>query len=144
MTGPSPDTIVLSVSTRARREVVDITAAVEAAARTALKAAGGRSSGLCVVFVPHTTAGVTVNENYDPDVKHDVLEKLRRLFPKDEPFFQHAEGNSDSHLMAMLTGTSTTLIIEGGGLKLGQWQGIWFCEYDGPRDRKVWVKVLPG
>lgn len=126
----------LSVTTHKRFEVVDLTRHVKE-----LVAKGGVTEGLCVVYSPHTTAGITINENYDPDVKHDVLEKLRRLFPKDEPFFQHAEGNSDSHLMTILTGPSVTIPITGGKLALGQWQGIWFCEYDGPRDREVWVQL---
>lgn len=127
----------IKVSTHRRQEVVDITKQVRDAIR-----ASGITDGLCVVYVPHTTAGVTINENYDPDVKHDVLEKLRRMFPKEEPFFQHAEGNSDSHLMTILTGTSVNLIVEGDAPRLGQWQGVWFCEYDGPREREVWVKVV--
>ena len=125
-----------SVATSRRQQVVDVTSQV----RQMVKASGV-GEGLCVVFVPHTTAGVTVNENYDPDVKHDVLEKLRRLFPKEEALFRHAEGNSDSHLMAMVTGSSVTLIVAGGEVQLGRWQGIWFCEYDGPREREVWVRV---
>lgn len=134
-----PSALTLRIPTQHRLQVIDVTAQVRDVVRRS-----GVTDGLCVVYVPHTTAGVTVNENYDPDVKHDVLGKLRRLFPRDEPFFQHAEGNSDSHLMTILTGTSTTIIVEGGAPKLGQWQGVWFCEYDGPRERELWVRVTAG
>ena len=93
--------------------------------------------GICHIFCPHTTAGITVNENADPDVKHDVLAKLSSLIPQDEPFYQHCEGNSAAHLKAILTGFSLTLPIRNGRLSLGTWQGVYFCEYDGPRTRHV-------
>ena len=94
-------------------------------------------SGAAIIFCPHTTAGITINENADPDVKHDVLAKLSSLIPQDEPFYQHCEGNSAAHLKAILTGFSLTLPIRNGRLSLGTWQGVYFCEYDGPRTRKV-------
>ena len=87
--------------------------------------------------IPATTAGLTVNENADPDVKHDLLVKLDHLIPHHEPFYQHCEGNSDAHLKAMLTGFSLAVPVVNGALRLGTWQGIYFCEYDGPRSRRV-------
>ena len=93
--------------------------------------------GHVLVFVPHTTAGVTIQENADPDVKHDLLAKLEQLIPHRESFYQHAEGNSDSHLKAVLVGSSQHVLIESRQLVLGQWQGIYLCEFDGPRTRQV-------
>lgn len=103
-------------------------------------AESGITDGLCVVFCPHTTAGLTINENADPDVVHDMLLGLDRAFP-DRPEFRHAEGNSSAHLKASCVGSSVTVIVSGGRLALGTWQGIWFCEFDGPRTRHCWVKV---
>lgn len=100
----------------------------------------GVTDGLVTVFVPHTTAGVTINENADPDVVHDILLGLRNAFP-DISQYRHAEGNSTAHIKASLMGSSCTVIIENGNLKLGTWQGIYFCEFDGPRTRKVYIKV---
>ena len=128
-----------SVSTRKRSEVVDLTARVEEIVR-----ASGVKEGICVVYVPHTTAAVSINENADPDVKHDVVKKLEELIPQAESYYRHGEGNSDSHLKTILTGPSVTLIIEAGRLVLGMWQGIYFCEYDGPRTREYLVKVVAG
>jgi len=122
--------------TRAREEFVDLAAEIDS-----VVAASGVASGVCVVAVPHTTAGVTVNENADPDVRADLLMTLRRIVPDDLPY-AHAEGNSPAHAKAALVGSSVSLIVEGGRLKLGTWQGIFFCEFDGPRTRKVWVKVI--
>jgi secondary thiamine-phosphate synthase enzyme len=104
-------------------------------------AASGVSEGICVVFVPHTTAAVTVNENADPDVPRDVLLALDVISP-DRREFRHSEGNSAAHTKTSLVGPSITLIVSGGSLLLGTWQGIWFNEYDGPRVRKVHVRVL--
>lgn len=128
-----------TVSTRRRGEVVDITPQVRAAVKRS-----GVQAGIAVVFVPHTTAAVAINENADPDVKHDVLEKLAEMIPQREGYYQHAEGNSDSHLKAILTGPSVTLIVEDARLVLGTWQGVYFCEFDGPRTRQVHVKVMAG
>ena len=100
------------------------------------------NEGLAVVYVPHTTAGVTIQENADPDVQHDILAKLDRLIPKDEPFYRHAEGNSDSHLKASMVGSSATVFVEGGRLALGRWQGAYLCEFDGPRRRRVLLKLV--
>jgi len=103
--------------------------------------ASGVREGICVVFVPHTTAAVTINENADPDVPHDVNLALNAISP-DRREFQHSEGNSAAHTKSSLVGPSITLIVSGGRLLLGTWQGIWFNEYDGPRTRKVHVRVM--
>ena len=124
-----------TVQTRRRNEFVEITGQV----RESLERAGVRD-GLGVVYCPHTTAAITINENADPDVVHDVLLWLDRAVPKDQPGFRHGEGNSDSHLKASLVGSSATVIVEDGRMVLGRWQGIFFCEFDGPRQRTVRVK----
>jgi secondary thiamine-phosphate synthase enzyme len=93
------------------------------------------------LYVPHTTAGITINENADPDVVHDFLAQLDRMVPWNQPFYQHAEGNSAAHVKASMMGSSCTVLIEEGNLCLGTWQGIWFCEFDGPRTRKVWLQI---
>lgn len=101
----------------------------------------GIKDGICVVFCPHTTAGITINENADPDVVHDMLIGLDKAFP-DRPEFRHMEGNSSAHLKSSCVGTSCTIIIKNGRPVLGTWQGIYFCEFDGPRTRKFYVKVM--
>ncbi|NLN04731.1 MAG: YjbQ family protein [Clostridiaceae bacterium] len=104
-------------------------------------AESGIENGLCVVFCPHTTAGITINENADPDVVHDILYGLNKAFP-DRREFRHFEGNSSAHLKASCMGSSVTVIVEKGKLVLGTWQGIYFCEFDGPRTRNFYVKVM--
>ncbi len=127
---------VLNVSTKAREQLLDITPQVqEYVDKTGIK------EGLCVVFCPHTTAGLTINENADPDVASDILNHLRKMVPEDGGF-AHSEGNSDAHIKASLMGPSLTVLVEGGKLVLGTWQGAYFCEFDGPRERKVFVKVI--
>lgn len=126
-----------TVRTKSRTELVEVTADV----RAALKASGV-TDGLCVVYCPHTTAAITVQENADPDVVHDMLLWLNQHIPKDVRGFRHAEGNSDSHIKASLVGPSVTLLVENGDLVFGTWQGIYFCEFDGPRTRTVMVQVL--
>lgn len=116
----------------------NITAAVTEAIRKS-----GVDSGLCVVYCPHTTAGITINENADPDVANDVLLGLAEAFP-DRAAFRHAEGNSAAHLKASCIGASVTLIVEKASPLLGTWQGVYFCEFDGPRTRRYHVKVLAG
>ena len=106
-------------------------------------AKSGVTDGLAVVFCPHTTAGVTINENADPTVVHDMLLGLDKAFP-DRTEFRHMEGNSSAHLKASAVGESVTVIIKGGKLVLGTWQGIYFCEFDAPRSRKFFVKVVGG
>jgi secondary thiamine-phosphate synthase enzyme len=125
----------LSLATRQREELVDVTAEVQQAVREA-----GLADGVVTVFVPHTTAGLTINENADPSVVADLLEGLRRIAPR-AGSYRHAEGNSDAHLKASLVGSSLRVLVEGGKLALGTWQGIYFCEFDGPRRRQLWVQV---
>lgn len=119
-----------------REGFYDITARVRRAV-----AESGAENGLCVVYCPHTTAAITINEGYDGDVAHDLLLGTERAFP-DRTEFRHSEGNSPAHLKAGVTGASATLIINGRELLLGAWQTIFFCEFDGPRERTFWVKIL--
>ncbi|MDB5290799.1 MAG: hypothetical protein JWL69_2040 [Phycisphaerales bacterium] len=126
-----------TVKTHSRNEMIDVTDRV----RQAVAQAGIRD-GMVIVYVPHTTAAATINENADPDVRHDMLRKLEELVPKDEPYYQHGEGNSDSHVKPSLIGNSVTVLIEAGRLVLGTWQGIYFCEFDGPRQRTMQVKIV--
>ena len=127
---------VLSVNTTSRCQMLDVTAQVRAAAKRS-----GVKSGACTVFVPHTTAGVTINENADGDVVRDVLAGLERIAPADAGY-AHAEGNSDAHIKSSLVGCTLSVFVEKGELVLGTWQGIYFCEFDGPRARKMYVKVV--
>jgi len=106
-------------------------------------AKSGVMDGIAVIYCPHTTAGITINENADPDVVHDLLIGLKKAFP-DRPEFRHAEGNSAAHLKASTIGSSATVIIQNGKLLLGTWQGVYFCEFDPPRNRKFYVKVIGG
>jgi secondary thiamine-phosphate synthase enzyme len=124
-----------SLQTRCRNEFVEITDQL----RQSLARSGVRD-GFGVVYCPHTTAAITINENADPDVVHDMLLWLERAVPKDQAGFRHGEGNSDSHIKASLVGSSATVLVEGGRLVLGRWQGVYFCEFDGPRRRTVQVK----
>lgn len=124
------------VRTSAREQLIDITAEV---ARSV--AGQGAESGAALVFVPHTTAGVTINENADPDVVRDLLMGLERIAPR-AGGYRHAEGNSDGHIKASLMGSSVTVPVENGRLALGTWQAIYFAEFDGPRTRRVHVSVL--
>lgn len=128
-----------SLKTTERDQIIDITPQVAGLVRQA-----GMQSGLAVVYVPHTTAGVAVNENADPDVKRDLLMRLDEVFPWKHPKYRHFEGNSASHLKAVMTGSSQTIIVEDGRLQLGRWQGIYFCEFDGPRERTYYVKLIQG
>jgi secondary thiamine-phosphate synthase enzyme len=114
----------------------DITSAVREAIRKS-----GLNDGLCVVYCPHTTAGITINENADPDVVKDILYGLEKAFP-DRTEFRHSEGNSAAHLKASCIGSSVTIIVENGTPKLGTWQGVYFCEFDGPRERTYLTKII--
>ena len=125
----------LELATRDRQEIVDVTARVAAAV-----AASGLAEGLCHLFVPHTTAGLAINENADPDVKRDILHALAELVPAD-PAFRHAEGNSPAHIKSVLCGSGATLFVTGGRLELGAWGGVYFCEFDGPRRRRLLLRV---
>jgi secondary thiamine-phosphate synthase enzyme len=126
----------IEIRTRIKEEFVDLTAEVGR-----IVTASGVASGVCVVAVPHTTAGVTVNENADPDVRADMAMTLRRIVPDSLPY-AHGEGNSPAHIKSVLVGSSVTLVVEAGKLHLGTWQGIFFCEFDGPRVRQAWVQVV--
>jgi len=126
----------IDVQTKRRTEMIDITARVQESLR-------GASDGTCVVYTPHTTSAITINEGADPDVCRDIDAALTRLFPR-EGDYRHAEGNSDAHLKSVIVGSSQTLLVEGGRLLLGRWQSIFFCEFDGPRARKVHVRFIAG
>jgi secondary thiamine-phosphate synthase enzyme len=125
------------LKTTGRNQFVEITDQVRQAV-----AKSGVRSGICVVYCPHTTAAMTVNENADPDVAHDMLLYLNKAIPKEQSGFRHSEGNSDSHIKASLVGPSVTLVIDNGDIVLGRWQGVYFCEFDGPRTRTVMVQVV--
>jgi len=124
------------VRTGEREQFVEITDRVQQAL-----ADSPVRTGSVIVFVPHTTAGITINENADPDVVHDMLLTLKRLVPKDGTGYRHAEGNSDSHVKASMMGSSCQVLVEQGRLVLGTWQGIYLCEFDGPRTRSVFVHI---
>jgi secondary thiamine-phosphate synthase enzyme len=126
---------VINVVSSTREQIIDITGNIAEFAEES----GG--TGIISVFVPHTTAAVTINENADPDVKRDILMGLNDIVRQNLPY-RHAEGNSPAHLKTLLTGTSVNLFFDEGKLSLGTWQGIYFCEFDGPRARKVFVKIL--
>lgn len=128
---------IMEVETKAKEDLIDIT---ERVAREV--ASLGFKRGVIVLFVPHTTAGLTINENADPAVKKDLLMALRRMVPSGLPF-SHSEGNSPAHVKATLCGSSLQVIVENGNLCLGTWQGITFCEFDGPRRRRLYLTFLP-
>lgn len=127
------------LSTQARCALVDITVQVRVMLRES-----GMTDGICVVYSPHTTAGILVNENCDPDVVKDTLWWMEQTVPKNYPRFRHGEGNSDSHIKTNMVGSSATILVENGDLCLGTWQGIFFAEFDGPRTRQVWCKFISG
>ncbi len=129
----------LEITTTKRDELRDITREVISYVKKS-----GIQDGLIVVYCPHTTAGIAINENADPDVKHDVLMRLDEVYPWEHPKYRHAEGNTASHLKSITTGPSQTLIIHEGELILGRWQGIYFCEFDGPRRRQCFLKIVEG
>ncbi|BCV21749.1 secondary thiamine-phosphate synthase enzyme YjbQ [Moorella sp. Hama-1] len=125
------------LQTQCKEAMIDITHLAAKAVQQA-----GIKDGLCLVYVPHTTAGVTINENADPDVVTDILAALGKIVPTGS--YRHREGNSPAHLKSSLMGSSQTVIVRNGNLVLGTWQGIYFCEFDGPRRRQVYVKVWEG
>lgn len=136
--GPlGPRIATLRLKTARRTEWVNITAEVQR-----LLAAHGISHGVCQIYSQHTTAGITINEGYDPDVARDMEAAFDRMVPRDAGY-QHAEGNSDSHIKASLVGSSQCVLVEDGRPRLGRWQAIFFCEFDGPRNREVLVKIIP-
>ncbi len=126
----------ISVRTSSQAELIDITPLVRS-----VVSKSGVLTGMCTVFVPHTTAGITINENADPSVRRDIIKELDKIVPYDDGY-AHSEGNSAAHIKASVMGFSQNIIIEAGNLQLGTWQGIYFCEFDGPRSRKVWVKII--
>jgi secondary thiamine-phosphate synthase enzyme len=126
----------ISVKTSRREEFVNITSLVKKAVSES-----GIKDGLCVVYVPHTTAAITINESADSDVVRDVITRLSNLVPHSGDY-HHSEGNSDAHIKSSIIGNSRVLIVENGNIVLGTWEGIFFCEFDGPRTRQVYVKVL--
>ena len=126
-----------SVKTHARSEMIDVTSRAQKIVTKHMV-----TDGYVIVYVPHTTAAVTINENADPDVKSDMLKKLETLIPRREPYYEHTEGNSDSHVKTSLVGNSVLVLIEEGELVLGRWQGIYFCEFDGPRQREMFVRFV--
>jgi secondary thiamine-phosphate synthase enzyme len=130
--------ITLQVKTNEPREMVRITRLLARAVEEA-----GWRDGVCTIFVPHTTAGVTINENADPDVARDLLYALDQIVSSDDPGYRHAEGNSAAHVKASMMGFSQAVIVRGGALALGTWQDIIFCEFDGPRQRQVMVEFVP-
>lgn len=128
--------MILTLKTADRTELVDITAKIQEAVHSS-----GIKEGLCMVYVPHTTAGVTINESADPSVKADILTVLNNIIPW-KANYRHLEGNSPAHIKATLVGASELVAIENGKLVMGTWQGIFFCEFDGPRSRKIHVRFL--
>jgi secondary thiamine-phosphate synthase enzyme len=124
------------ISSKQRNEAIDITSKVEA-----IVSQSGITEGDAIIYCPHTTAAITINENADPSVMHDILLTLSQLIPQHRPEYRHSEGNSDSHCKSSIIGCSKQVLIEDGRLALGTWQGIFFCEFDGPRSRKVFVQV---
>ena len=129
----------IEVQTHHQTELIPITDQVQR-----VVSQSGVDRGTCYVYVPHTTAGLCVNENADPMVAHDVLYVLDRLIPRTDPGYRHLEGNSAAHAKAILCGSSETLLVENGRPHLGTWQGLFFCEFDGPRRRHLCVRVTPG
>jgi secondary thiamine-phosphate synthase enzyme len=125
-----------TVSTRTRCQMIDITSQVRS-----IVGESGVTDGDAIIYCPHTTAGITINENADRSVPHDILLALEKMVPERVAGFQHIEGNSDAHVKSSIVGCSEQVLITGGSLRLGTWQGIFFCEFDGPRNRKVYVQV---
>ncbi len=126
----------LSIHTNGRTEFIDITYKIQNAINESKI-----KSGICQIYVPHTTAGITINENADPSVARDIQMELNKVIPFDDNY-HHLEGNAAAHIKASVIGASTSVIIEDGRVCLGTWQGVYFCEFDGPRHRKVWLKIL--
>jgi secondary thiamine-phosphate synthase enzyme len=126
----------IAVQTNTQTQVIDITAQIQKVVRES-----GISEGLCCVFIPHTTAGVTINENADLSVKHDIIMELNKVIPLND-HYRHLEGNSAAHIKASIIGSSVNVPVENNNLLLGTWQGICFCEFDGPRQRNVYVKII--
>ena len=126
----------IDINTTEQVQFVDITEKIQQ-----LVGESKTKDGLCIVFAPHTTAAISINENADPDVSTDMIKEINKIVPFSDNY-RHFEGNSAAHIKSSMIGASETIIVENGSLKLGRWQGIYFCEFDGPRRRKVWIKIL--
>jgi secondary thiamine-phosphate synthase enzyme len=124
-----------NIKTNKKEEFIDITAEVQSAVKKSKI-----DNGICYIYVPHTTCGLTINENADPSVRVDIISKLKDIVP-DNGFYRHTEGNSPAHIKSSLMGHSINVLVEDNHLSLGTWQGIFLCEFDGPRTREVWVKI---
>jgi len=129
-------TVIISIETHKRKEALDIT-------KTIKDSIDGLKSGVVIVYVPHTTAGVIINEAYDNDVAEDIMEKLEELVPYSKNY-KHLEGNSDAHIQSSMVGSSVSIIVENSKLMLGRWQGVFFMEFDGPRKREIYIKIIEG
>jgi len=128
----------VSIKTNSRTELIDVTDRVQSiVSKSKIK------NGVCLIFCPHTTAGLTINENADPSVRRDIVNVLNKLIPQNAGY-THSEGNADSHVKSSFFGQSLNVFVEGGQLCLGTWQGIYFSESDGPRSREIWIKILEG
>lgn len=127
---------IFTIHSTDRTSIIDITQQIQSIVKES-----GIKDGVCYVFIPHTTAGVTINENADPDVKSDMLMEINKVIPFNDSY-RHIEGNSAAHIKASLFGNSETIFLKEGRLQLGTWQGIFFCEFDGPRTRQVWVNLI--
>ena len=127
----------ISIKTGSQFDMINITAQIQN-----LVYESGIADGIVHIFVPHTTAGITINENADPDVNTDLLYLLDDIVPWNDPHYKHFEGNTAAHLKASMMGSSVQVIVEKNRLQLGRWQGIYFCEFDGPRNREIWLKIL--
>lgn len=125
-----------AVSSTQQTQIIDITGQLQS-----IVSSSGIKEGICNVFIPHTTAGITINENADPDVKADILMEVNKIIPFQDNY-RHMEGNSAAHIKASLFGNSQVILIQNGRIQLGTWQGVFFCEFDGPRSRKVWVNLI--
>ena len=130
--------VKLDVRTNSQTQFIDIAQEVQQAISKS-----GIKSCICQIFIPHTTAGVTINENADPSVTRDILMELNKVIPFSDGY-HHQEGNSAAHIKSSLVGCSLAVIIDGGQIQLGTWQGIYFCEFDGPRSRRLWLKIISG
>ena len=126
----------ISVNTSSHTQFIDITSKVSEVLQKS-----GIKDGICTVFTPHTTAGITINENADPDVPRDIIKEMEKVIPLNDGY-DHIEGNSAAHIKSSLFGCSETVIIRNGSLMLGTWQSVFFCEFDGPRNRNVWVEII--
>ena len=126
----------ISVNTSSHTQFIDITSKVSEVLQKA-----GIKDGICTVFTPHTTSGITINENADPDVPRDIIKEMGKVIPLNDGY-DHIEGNSAAHIKSSLFGCSETVIVRNGSLMLGTWQSVFFCEFDGPRNRKVWVEII--